>query len=383
MTEIYLEKKSTKGKPLFWRAVNKGNTNTYTHGQIGGKDPIPKIDVIKKGKNTGKINETTPEQQALFDMETTALKKIDGGYTLIRGNISEHKTHTAVSKDFKQPMKAHKWKEQGHKLPQMVYAQPKLDGMRTLGCVFDVNAGEMKTILGKPIPHLPHITEALKKLSKKLPKGIKFLDGELYSHDIPFEDILSISKQKSEPAENCELVSLFVFDIVHESNEPFEKRLAWLNEFGTTHFDNKTVKLVETIYIDKDDTEKYHDKYVQQGYEGIMLRDPKGLYEHKRSYKLLKHKHFIDDEYEIVDFESTDVTTEEDGTFKMLGALWFVDKKKDRFKAGLKMSHKRRKEIWDNKKDYLGKMATVRYQNLTDEEQVPRFGVCVAIRDYE
>jgi ATP-dependent DNA ligase len=378
-----LEKKSTTGKPLFWRAVNKGNTNTYTHGQIGGKDPIPKIDVIKKGKNIGKANETTPEQQALFDMETTALKKIDDSWTLVRGKISEHKTHVAVSKDFKKPMKAHKWKEQGHKLPQIVYAQPKLDGMRTEGFVFDVQAGVLKTILGKPIPHLPHITEALKKLAKKLPPGFKFLDGELYSYDVSFEDIISICKQKSEPAENHEVVSLFVFDYVNDKQEPFEKRLEVLNDIAKKYFDNKIIRLVETIQIDKDETEKYHDIYVQQGYEGIMLRDPKGLYEHKRSYKLLKHKHFIDDEYKIVDFESTDVTTEEDGTFQMLGALWFVDKKKDRFKAGLKMSHKRRKEIWDNKKDYLGKMATVRYQNLTDEEQVPRFGVCVAIRDYE
>jgi hypothetical protein len=77
-----------------------------------------------------------------------------------------------------------------------------------------------------------------------------------------------------------------------------------------------------------------------------------------------------------VDFQKADM---ED----TLGAFWLVDKKGSKFKAGLKMSHGLRKEIWNNKKDYLGKKATVRYQELTDKESVPRFPVCVSVRDYE
>jgi hypothetical protein len=35
-----------------------------------------------------------------------------------------------------------------------------------------------------------------------------------------------------------------------------------------------------------------------------------------------------------------------------------------------------------NKKNYIGEMATVRYQNMTPDGK-PRFGVIVGIRNYE
>jgi hypothetical protein len=39
-------------------------------------------------------------------------------------------------------------------------------------------------------------------------------------------------------------------------------------------------------------------------------------------------------------------------------------------------------ELLENKKDYIGKMATVRYQNLTPDG-IPRFPVMITVRDFE
>jgi ATP-dependent DNA ligase len=289
MKEIYLEKESSTGKPLFWRAINKGESNYYTHGQIGGKEPIPKVDRYTEGKNIGKKNETTPEQQALFDMETTALKKIDSGYKLIKGEISEHKSHVKVSGDFKMPMKAHKWKEQGHKLPEVMYAQPKLDGIRCNGEL----DGSLKTIKGKPTIGTPHVNEAIQKIAPILKaNGIVRLDGELYSHDLTFEEIISVTKQTKTLSNDYRKVALFVFDVITEEPMNNADRIRLLNVISK-HFEDGSLVLVKTDMISKHQVEEFHTKYVSQGYEGIMLRAPKGMYEHKRSYLLQKYKHFI------------------------------------------------------------------------------------------
>jgi DNA ligase-1 len=53
-------------------------------------------------------------------------------------------------------------------------------------------------------------------------------------------------------------------------------------------------KLVDTIEVDKlEDVKKYHDKFVADGYEGLMVRDKDGPYEvQKRSKYLQKYKEF-------------------------------------------------------------------------------------------
>ena len=53
-----------------------------------------------------------------------------------------------------------------------------------------------------------------------------------------------------------------------------------------------------------------------------------------------------------------------------------------KFNARMMGTLEERKTIFTNKQRYIGKMLTVRYQQLT-EDGVPRFPVGVAVRDYE
>ena len=94
----------------------------------------------------------------------------------------------------------------------------------------------------------------------------------------------------------------------------------------------------------------------------------------------------LENEAEIVD------VYEGKGTQK--GAIMFVVKNKHKipgtkkrseietFKVGLKGSVKTRQEMMDSSKDYIGKLITYSYQNLT-AYGVPRFPVGKSIRDYE
>ncbi len=101
-------------------------------------------------------------------------------------------------------------------------------------------------------------------------------------------------------------------------------------------------------------------------------------YEFKRSNTLLKRKEFEDAEYEILD------VLEGDGNrSNMAGAMTFVNDLGHPFKSNIKGDRAYLRELWINKRNYIGKLATVRYFNLTPEKQLPRFPYVYNIRDYE
>ena len=74
-----LYKKTSTGKIQIWEIHVEGNTIITVFGQLGGKLQETK-DVITSGKNTGKANATTPEQQAELEAEAQYQKKLKKGY---------------------------------------------------------------------------------------------------------------------------------------------------------------------------------------------------------------------------------------------------------------------------------------------------------------
>ena len=113
------------------------------------------------------------------------------------------------------------------------------------------------------------------------------------------------------------------------------------------------------------------------GYEGVIIRNKKGLYRlATRSEDLQKFKEFEDAEFSIVGF------TEGEGNEK--GAvIWICEtEEKKKFRVRPKGTVDDRKELFKKGQTYVGKMLTVKYQELTDEG-IPRFPVGLAIRDYE
>jgi len=108
-----------------------------------------------------------------------------------------------------------------------------------------------------------------------------------------------------------------------------------------------------------------------------MVRNLKGAYRiGKRSADLQKVKTFLDGEYRIVDY--TEGTGNEKGC-----VIWVCETPDGRqFRVRPRGTQEERKVLFRNGDDYIGKMLTVRYQELTDDG-VPRFPVGIAIRDYE
>ena len=114
---------------------------------------------------------------------------------------------------------------------------------------------------------------------------------------------------------------------------------------------------------------------MEQGYEGQILRTD-SVYENKRSKSLLKHKSFVDAEFEILGVE------EGKGNHAgKVGRLNFQINGKP-FDAAVNGDWEYIERLWKSKDGLIGKTATVKYFELT-EDGIPRFPKVIAIRDFE
>ena len=261
------------------------------------------------------------------------------------------------AKTIPQPMLAHQYRADLVKFPAVV--QPKLDGVRCLA-----NPTSLISRTGKSdFTHLTGVLSEVRSLLKGHPGLV--LDGELYVHGLKFDQLLSMVKQGSP------LVQYHVFDMA-DVGMPFKGRYALLEEMFRSHKELKHVKLVpgkmarDQKAIDAALVE-YVDKHT---YEGVMVRDPTAHYIPTRTTALLKYKRFIDDEFRITGCEETKAGR---------ANLHLVTRTGVPFTAVVTGSQSMAADLLRRCKSLTGKMATVRYQELTGSRGVPRFPRVVAV----
>lgn len=311
------------------------------------------------GKNIGKKNETTPEQQALAEAQAMWTKKLElGSYESI-DDIDTPK--------FFNPMLAHKFEDYKDKITYPVFSQPKLDGIR---CI--VRADGMWSRNGKKIISAPHIYEAMKPLFEVNPDLI--FDGELYADKFAndFNAICSLVK-KTKPTsadleKSKESIQYHIYDLPSCSGT-FTQRNKALIDVGVP----RGCVIVTTDKVNNEnELMGCYGAYVNWGYEGQMIRLDKE-YESKRSKSLLKHKSFVDEEYTILD-----VVEGEGNKTGMVGSFVFESKTGHIFNSSPKYSWDECKELWKQRQELIGKSATVKYFNLTPDG-VPRFPYVINI----
>lgn len=254
------------------------------------------------------------------------------------------------------PMLANKWEDRKKYISEPFYVQPKLDGVRLL---VSKDGGISRT--GKVIPGTEVLGTGL--------KVGQYVDGEAYDPNLTFEDLTSTFK--TDPLK----LKFYVFDFfdLKKLDMTFEERWDVVRSLSNPHYE-----YVETFDVKKhSDMKGYHKTFIQQGYEGTMIRDRDSVYEvGQRSNYLLKYKDFQTEEYEI--------TGAKTGHGRDANAVVWVCKTNSghQFTVRPEGTISQREEHYKNYKKYIGKMITVRFQNLTSLG-VPRFPVGVTIRDYE
>lgn len=366
-----LYKKSSTGAIQVWAITVVGNTIGIMHGKLGGKMQTTE-DVISKGKNVGKKNETTPAQQAEAEAQAKWEKQKKKGY-VDNAQAAVDDEVDAIIEGGAVPMLAQKFSEQGHKIKLPCYVQPKLDGIRCIAIVKD-GVCTLWSRTRKPITSCPHIIQELEAAFET--KDI-ILDGELYNHEMKkdFEKIVSLVRQEV-PAEGHEIVQYHVYDVINEG--VYAERLEEIDTiFGNFEFYALKKVLTEPVNVEND-IMIYFDQFRTQGYEGAMLRNEFSKYVNKRSYDLQKVKEFDDAEFEIIGIE--------EGRGKLnghVGAFKCRTASGKEFLAKLRGDTEKLRTYFTDHSLWEGKRLTVQYQGITGKEGVPRFPVGVSIRDYE
>jgi DNA ligase-1 len=356
-------KKTKTGATQEWTIEVSDNKYRTHSGQCGGIITTNSWTIVY-GKNEGKANGTTDNEQALKEAIAKRTKKLESGYF-------ENIKHINKTQYF-EPMLASKWEDSKDKITYPIFSQPKLDGIR---CI--VTKDGMFSRNGKPIISAPHIFESLKSLFEVMPDLI--FDGELYADKFAndFNKIVSLVK-KTKPTdmdlkESKKNIEYWIYDLPDNDIE-FSDRCEQLHELFENYnvFNKHCVEVETTLCMSEDDVMDLYEGYVEKGFEGQMLRlDRK--YENKRSKALLKHKSFIDEEYTILD-----IVEGEGNRTGTAGYFVFENENGDRFKSNVKGTWEETAEMLKNKKKLIGKQATIKYFNLTPSG-IPRFPFVVNI----
>ena len=369
--------KNKHGKNTYWKIYvldNKIHRQMRT-GEDGKIRNFPEVEC--KGKNIGRKNETSDQEQALFEAHSMWLKKQDQNYSLFDLDAPEQVDQPPPNI---LPMLANKYNERKKYLAKPFAVSPKLDGVRVIARKNDSDI-VMTSRLGKEF----FFMDTLRSHIKSVIDDVTILDGELYSHTIPFNAISGATRAKKKPSQYDKMIEMWVFDIA-DPDQTYKQRMDRLKKIQKSYDKkyNKKKKFLKFVYYDEvnndEDVQKFHDNYVNKGYEGVMCRNFEGKYRFKhRSNDLLKYKNFEDDEFKIVDAKK--------GTGTEEGAIVFTCESKSgkRFDVRPRGEIEKRREMFKNKDDYMGKMLTVRYQNtgIEEEDALPRFPVGIEVRDYE
>ena len=257
-------------------------------------------------------------------------------------------------------MLAKKFEDEEHKVKGKEFViTEKLDGMRTIMIVENGNVTFFSR-QGQPIAGLVEIAQD----AKLLPDNV--YDGELLIHnadDYKDRDVLQETLKIARKDGEKRGLILHLFDMIPieefkagESKATYRKRKEEL-EFIVDKLKSPYIKVVPNLYVGKDldAIPKLLEEMNRKGKEGLMLNVSDGKYQCKRTDVLLKIKSMNTMDCKIIGFE--------DGTGKyegMLGAL-ILDYKGYELRCGSGFTDEDRKEIWNNKEKYLGKIAEIQY----------------------
>jgi DNA ligase-1 len=162
------------------------------------------------------------------------------------------------------------------------------------------------------------------------------------------------------------------------------ERTARLQQWYEEHMNklpNVTVLDHAVVDLDTDEGQKlfsmYNKSAVENGYEGIMIKDLNAPYECKRSTAWLKLKPFIEVSLEVIEIE--------EGTGRNVGRLGaFVcagddDGKRIKVNVGSGFSDSNRDDFWNHRNSCIGNIVEVRADAVTQNQdgtyslRFPRF----------
>jgi len=259
-----------------------------------------------------------------------------------------------------------------------VLISPKLDGYRCLAILDEGNCYlySRNSHLFKNFPTIEV------ELSRCFPSDRYVFDGEIMGENGTFKEVQENAFAEKRLSNTCKL-NYNIFDMI-DFNEWNDKdfiegaldRYAKLSSV-MSKIKSSIIKIVPHVTDNKLSNILAMEKtFVRQGYEGAIIcpvNEP--YYQGRRSNKLMKLKTMISQDCVVTDF------TEGMGKYKgILGNIIVTQENGMICEIGTGFTDDERKEIWNNKDNYKGRIVEIKYQELSGIG-IMRFPVFVRWRD--
>ena len=406
LSDLLTEIKTTKGTNAKRTLVLENNSYLLRKILKYSFDPFVPFHVIKIPKTKDRFPLTTENLrwQVFFaacdkcaSREITgnaAIEEIESAFNLVtedeekwmrkilKKHIAIGLSTTTINKDFQGLIPtfdvslAQKFDEKRVSKWDSMIVERKLDGIRCFSIVRD-GAVVMYARSGKPI------TNFIDTIGPSLiSMGDGCYDGELMGDD--FVALMRQAYRKGDVETDGTFLALFDFCSLEEwdskdATTSYVDRLVTLyDRISTLEDEDNSISYVdkETLSVseDSDLVKVLHDKFVSEGFEGAMIKNPLAPYQFKRSYDIMKLKAFFD-----VDLPVDDLL---EGRGKHVGTLgaFVVYHQGVKVQVGSGLSDEIRTEIWDNKEKYIGRTIEIRYQEITPDRSL-RFPTFVCFRN--
>lgn len=389
-------KRGSQEKEHYWKIKVSEDDNGYgiisvVHGDVGGKESEPATEVISAGKNIGKENETSAFEQAFKEAKSKFADRFLRNSYLSLASMKEIGIKEEDLEKTTYPMLANKYKESSLKSWTIPYGiSPKLDGVRCIvKADLDPKTGECLDVhlfsrSMEEMTSYPKIRDEICVLLTSCPelRGY-YLDGEIYSKAVKFEDISGISRKKEiidlneKEIQKMNQIQFNIFDLFDLENlgesfkDRYKKLKGCLNSEGLKgKLDHLTLVPVYLIGT-KDVIPEWVEKFTNEGFEGAILRNLSGLYKIStgtggRSSDLLKVKSSDKEFVKIISIEIKGQTS------RVSPVLGVVNDAGISYNVTGSGDEEYRKYILGHKDEFIGKKILIKYDSVTKTGK-PRF----------
>lgn len=297
-----------------------------------------------------------------------------------------------------------------NELQYPLLASYKLDGIRCLLYKGKILSRSLKEIQNK------QLKDKLEPLRQFTEDNQIILDGEIYSPELTFQEIVSFVmtqdfedkksiKKFGKVLEIPKHLKFYGFDCVQ--NDDFDERFVSRQEavhMYSASFGKIAEALTHTILNSAKDVEEYFQRALADNCEGLILRNSDGKYKFGRATLkeniIYKVKPFETFDSKITGFvQSTEVNEDVEKKINELGHSVTSKKKDDRhtiekcsavyvdyevqeLKVTLAMTDEEKEEIWHNQKEYLGRWIEYKAMRVGMKEGgLPRHPVFIRFRE--
>lgn len=323
----YLLSKSTNGRFRFavvetdeeWHEPEHGYIIQRSYGQVQGKTTLSPAIVVDKTKQ-----KRTWKEQLELQYKSEVKKFKDKGYVEVPKHPNEY-SESELSEIFGEvatnqvgiikPMLAKQESKLTNRkiLDKEWLCSKKIDGVR---CLMYWDGKEVHTASrgGEAYdPATTHIreNEVLIEFFKEHPTII--LDGELYKHGKTLQQISGAARMEKN-AYDCDWLEYWVYDCYDKANPDMiaSDRIKFLFEVLNVYLNptenTKPIDLIRVVaqtYVHGEQMIwDFHDKYVAEGFEGCVIRDPNKPYKpNGRTNDMLKFKNYKSSEFLVIGYE--------------------------------------------------------------------------------